>query len=222
MKNCLATGLRGSMIAVLSSMGVLVMSCASPHSEAADNGPIIVRVEEDWELVVDTPVADSAAPQVTCTFSPVSHVDGLHATLEINHQSLPYFQAGGLHLQLWQGENALNSNKSPHDAMMSQAHETVCWTQRMEIQNGVVTFEVVEGSSTTWGKFGGQGYLKTSALTGLANLNDYSHEVSAKHSGVGYAGNRVSSLALKRIRVYTESGDKFECTTPLNVHSLSK
>ena len=41
--------------------------------------PEVVRVEEDWELVVGTPDANSDAPQVTCVISPTGDVDDVHA-----------------------------------------------------------------------------------------------------------------------------------------------
>ncbi|MBI2480844.1 MAG: hypothetical protein HYV60_20120 [Planctomycetia bacterium] len=58
----------------------------------------VVRIEEDWELVVASPDSNSTAPQVSCTISPLSHVDSIHAAFELNHQSQPEFSAGGLQL----------------------------------------------------------------------------------------------------------------------------
>jgi hypothetical protein len=184
----------------------------------AQSWPTIVRVEEDWELVVGAPDPDSAAPQVTCVISPLCHVGSLHAAFELNQQSLPAFDAGGLQLQVWNGEVPVSYRGFPNNSVMEQPSETVRWTQAMEVDNGTLTFEIVNGSSTTWGNFGGQGYLKVSISTTLTSLPAYRPSVSVNNSGVGYAANRVESLVLKRIRVHTSTGEVFEDTTERIVH----
>ncbi len=219
--NQLSSGLRVARVLVGLTF---VVACASSNFSGIDaafgqsNSPTIVRVEEDWELVVKSPDANSTAPQVTCAFSPVGHVDSVHATFELNHQSLPHFQSGGLQLQVWDGDIPRNTHKFPKADAMSQPQEVVRWTQCMEVGGGSLLFEIRNGTSSTWGAFGGQGYLKATVGTGLVNLNGYSPEVSAKHSGIGYAANRVESLVLKRVRITTDKGQTLEYTTPLVVH----
>lgn len=185
---------------------------------AAAQSPAVVRVEEDWELVVVTPDARSAGPQVTCTISPRSDLAGLYATFEINHRSLPDFQPGGLQVQTWNGEQPVAQSPGPNSAVMSAVGETVRWTQVMRLAEGRVVFEIINGTSSTWGSFGGQGYLKLSAPSSLANLNAYSPEVSVRNSGVGFAGNRVQSLVLKRVRYQLSNGMVLEDGTARVVH----
>ncbi|MBN2474455.1 MAG: hypothetical protein JXB62_07590 [Pirellulales bacterium] len=195
-------------------LGLLAVSAGTAQAET----PQIVRVEEDWELVVNTPEPQSFAPQVSCVMSPRGDIDGLHAALELNVQSLLTFLAGGVQLQLWHGETPLNDRKFPSDSVMSQPGETVTWTQTMQVANGVITFEVINGSSQTWGNFGGQGYLKVFLNTDLSNLNGYDPAVSVANSGINYAANRVDSLILKKIRVYDSNGNVVEHSTPIVVH----
>ncbi|NLX97083.1 MAG: hypothetical protein GXY83_12985 [Rhodopirellula sp.] len=171
--------------------------------------PSVVRVEEDWELVVGAPDHYTDAPQVTCAISPLGTIESIHATFDLNHQSQPEFTAGGLQLQLWEGEVAIDYRGYPNPAVLRQDDETVCWTQRMELSGGQLQFEIVNGNSVTWGQFGGQGYLKSVTPTNLENFNGYRPSVSVDNSGVGYAGNRVRSLTLKAVRVYTDTGDVF-------------
>lgn len=173
----------------------------------------VVCVEEEWELVVATPDLNRTAPQVTCAFSPVSEMESLYTTFELNHQSQPEFVPGGMQLQVWRGEELLASRKFPQNHIMSTDGETVRWTQRMTLQDGVLTFEIVNGTSQTWGAFGGQGYLCTTVLTDLPNLNGYSPTLSVENSGIGYAANRVQSLVLKSIRAVTSTGDVYEDNT---------
>lgn len=180
--------------------------------------PTVVGVEEDWELVVAAPDSYTDAPQVTCVISPLGNADSVHAALDLNHQNLPAFISGGIQLQVWNGEAAVAYRNYPNPAVMVQAGETVTWTQRMSLSGGQLTFEIVNGSSLTWGQFGGQGYLKYNVPTTLSNLNGYHPSVSVEHSGVGYAGNRVQSLTLKAVRVYTSSGGVLVDSTARSVY----
>lgn len=200
---------------------LLCMLCWGVLSQVANaqSLPDVVRVEEDWELVIGTPDPDSDSPQVTSVFSPVGHVESLYAALEINHQSQPEFVAGGLQLQIWDSEFSESSRKFPNGAVMAQAGETVRWTQSMQLADGVLTFEITNGTSTSWGSFGGQGYLKASVNTALSNLNDYHPATSVHNSGIGYAANRVQSLVLRRVRLITSDGEVLEDTSSRPVYS---
>lgn len=180
---------------------------------AAQDSETIVRVEEDWELVVATPDTDSDGPQLACVISPVGDLNSVYATFELNHQSLPSYVPGGLQLQVWNGETPVNHHKYPTEAVLSNPGETVRWTQSVEVVEGGLTFEVTNGSSTTWGTFGGQGYLKATVSASLANLNGYSPAVSVENSGVSYAANRVESLTLRSVRVFTAAGEVQEDAT---------
>ena len=178
----------------------------------------IVRVEEDWELIVGEPDAVNDAPQITTAFSPQGSIEGLHAVFDVNAQGMPVYQPGGLQLQLWDGEVPLSDRRFPNGNVLSQTGEAVYWTHAMEINDGLLQFEIVNGSSSTWGSFGGQGYLKASVATKLTDLNSYCPEISVAHSGVGFSGHRVTSLILKRIRGYTDDGTEVEIESPWVIH----
>jgi hypothetical protein len=184
----------------------------------ADPAITVVRVEEDWELVVDQPDPRTTAPQVTCTFSPDGSVDALHATFELNHQTVPEFVPGGLQLQLWHNGCAVSSHKSPNASVAATNDEQIQWTQAMELRDGQLTFEIIDGTSTTWGSFGGQGHLKAMSCTELASLNSYNPAISVQHSGVGFAANRVQRMVLKEVRYHTASGAVYEDTTDVCVY----
>jgi len=203
---------------VFSVLAVLLL-LAWVDVASAQSAPAIVRVEEDWELVVGDADPASDAPQVTCVISPNGSFDSLHATFVVNEQSLPIYEAGGLQLQLWEGEVPLTDRRFPNGNILSTAGEVIRWTQALELSGGMLTFEITDGTSTTWGSFGGQGYLKSSIATSLADLNAYDPAVSVEHSGVSYAGNRVVWLALKCVRAYTATGEEVEDATVRVVHS---
>jgi len=183
-----------------------------------DDTIALVRVEEDWELVVGDPDAVNDAPQITCAFSPLGHIEGLHAVFDINAQAIPTYAPGGLQLQLWDGEVALSDRRFPNGDVLAQPGEVICWTHAMEIADGMLQFEIVNGTSTTWGNFGGQGYLKASVATEMTNLNGYKPQISVAHSGIGFSAHRVTTLVLQRIRGYTADGTEVEIESPWYIH----
>ena len=193
--------------------------CSWSRVGEAQSLPYVVRVEEDWELVVAEPDANNNAPQVSCVTSPVGNVESFHAALVLNYQGLPEFVPGGIQLQVWNNETPQLWRKFPNTALMAHPGETVRWTQVMELTECGLTFEIINGSSTTWGSFGGQGYLKKNIYTSLPSLNAYSPDTSVEHSGVSYASNRVTSLVLKRVRLHLSTGEVIEDATERVVHS---
>src|SRR4029078_11723225 len=58
----------------------------------------VVRVDEDWELVLGAPDQLVCGPQVVTSISPYPDIAGTHFTMEINHRSLPYWTPGGIQL----------------------------------------------------------------------------------------------------------------------------
>jgi hypothetical protein len=204
----IATGPRALWVLALAAVVVFV---ASPRlAWAAD----VVRVEEDWILVLGEPDPDLDAPQVSCGMSPLGDFDSAYVVFNVNHRSQPSYVPGGLQLQVWNNSVPLLSNDDPDDQVMSQTGETVTWTQQMSLTNGTFTVAIVNGNSQTWGTFGGDGRLQASLAASFANLNAYSPDVSISNSGVSFAPNRVQSLTLNCVRYYTSGGQLFQDNQP--------
>jgi hypothetical protein len=180
----------------------------------------VVRVEEQWELVIATPDPGSDAPQVTCLLSPCGEIAYTHAVFELNQRTQPSFSPGGLQLQVWFGESPLVHVEAANTAVLGQAGETIQWTQSMEVGGGVLTFAVTGGHSATWGDFGQAGELRIQRPTWRTNLNQYDPAVSVQNSAVGYASNRVKSLVLKCVRYTSATGEVWEDSTVRPVHVL--
>jgi hypothetical protein len=87
----------------------------------------------------------------------------------------------------------------------------------MNLQGSFLTFAIVSGNSTTWSTFGQQSALQATVTTSLGSLNGYNPNASVSSSGVGFASNRVSSLVLKKVRLYLSSGEVVEDATPRTV-----
>ncbi len=204
-------GLRGRRRWFVGTVSFLCGLCVMSQAFSAEP---IIRVEEEWELSVATPDGASNAPQVTCAMTPFATLDWLHMTFEINHRSDLEYVAGGLNLLIWQRENHLVTKSSPDTRALATTQEIVHWTQAMEVRDGQITFEVIRGSSTTWGNFGHLGCLKATVAVPLSDLNSYNPNVSVRHSGVTFASSCVSKLTLKSVSYYRADGTVQVDATP--------
>jgi hypothetical protein len=134
----------------------------------------------------------------------------------LNHVNAPGFEAGGLHAQYWDGDNLVQDAIANEFGALGNSGETIRWVQRMTIQDGTLTFEVLNGESSTWGTFGGA-ELSFSVPTSLSKLNNYLPGVSIGESQVSYAENRVTSLILTKLRWVKANGQEFEQNAPIPV-----
>lgn len=186
-----------AMAAALAWLGWPALAAQADH---------VVCVEEDWELVVGEPEQGLCAPQITCTMAPTTNIEEGYAAFDINHRSQPDFVAGGMQLHVWSPTHPLASASANKNGVLHCSGETVRWTQRMTLFSHLLCFSIVDGHSQTWGAFDTSHGLVAMVATTLENLDQYSPDVSAEHSGVGYAANRVQSLKLLRVRRYWSSG----------------
>ena len=177
----------------------------------------IVAIEEHWELSVGQPDAASSSPQVSMLMSPTGHLEGSYFVFTLNHHSDPEWIPGGMQVQYWDGEEIVESKVGPHEEALNQADEVITWVQRTEVADGKLVFDVTSGDSESWGSFGGTGYLRFAVDTNLANLNGYRPAVSLEQSGVSFAGNRVRSLVLKKLRWIDSNGSEYELNAPIEI-----
>jgi hypothetical protein len=166
----------------------------------------ILRVEEDWELVLGNPDANSVGPQIVTTMSPRGGIDGTFFTLELNHRSAPTWTPGGITIHRWNADWRMASYDRADRSVMTTNNETVTWTQALYFDNGQLAYKVFNGTSTTWGSFGYTGTVKLLCSYGTPNFNTYSPDISVAQSGAAFAGNRVQSLKIKQIRTTLNNG----------------
>jgi hypothetical protein len=148
--------------------------------------------------------------------SPTSSLECVHFLFTLNHSTVPEYAAGGVQVQLWDGEELLESHTAHDEVTLDHADETITWVQRASIQDGQLSFQVLNGQSESWGTFGGDS-LSVSTPTSLSCLNSYRPAVSLSESQVGYAENRVVSLILTKLVWITEDGQVHELSAPIPV-----
>jgi hypothetical protein len=197
--------------AALAAVGIL--SLVANSAQAIE----IVAVEEYWELSIGEPDAASSSPQVSMVMSPTGNLDSKFFVFTLNCHTAPEWAAGGTQVQLWDGEDLADSHEGSHTEPLSNSNEVVSWVQRTSLSSGQLVFEVVNGHSTTWGDFGSNGELRFAVDSDMTNLNGYRPAVSLEQSGVCFAGNRVKSLVLQKLRWIDSTGQAYELTAPIDV-----
>jgi hypothetical protein len=164
----------------------------------------ITRVEEDWQLVIDSPSTDEVGPQITTCMSAVSDGSDPFVAFDMNYREYPDFRPGGMQLQVW-SNNQVDGTASQHDDQLAEDGETITWTQSMSLSGSTITYQVKNGQSDTWDEFGGGSNLLVSFSSTAPDLSGYSPDTSAKKSGVTWESNRVTSMTLLRVRYYAGS-----------------
>lgn len=176
--------------------------CTSPLS--AQSTATIVRVEEDWSVQINLPDANTSSPQIATQMNP--HVDypNTYALYCLNYKEIPTFFGGGMEIQLWEGNQVLDVDAySAYE--ISTENETILWTQAMEIKDGKMSFSVTNGSSQSFGQFGGESF-KVTQSTVLVDLGNYSVQDSIDNSGIVFGANRVQSLKIVEVRYIKSDG----------------
>jgi hypothetical protein len=176
----------------------------------------VVLIEEEWELRLGEPDSDSSSPQVSMLMSATGDLESDYFVFAVNHHSAPQWSAGGLQVQYWNDGVAVETDEPDHLDTLHHYDEIVSWTQRLRLDNGELVFEVRDGNSESWGEFGGCD-LRVRVPADVTRLNAYRPAVSIEESGVSYAGNRVRSLTLQKLRWRFDDGEESELTAPIDI-----
>lgn len=175
------------------------------------------RIEEDWELVLLEPAPEQDSPQISTWMSPTESLDHEHFSADFNHAKRPDFTSGGFQTKAMNGESMISDRLSENGDNFNRNQETIRWTQRMELKEQSLRFCVVDGTSLSWGSFGGGGCTVQLNNPPVSNLNDYSATKSASWAGVSFGANRVEKFKLKTVRFYVDNDLFAEVDVNLNV-----
>jgi hypothetical protein len=214
------TFLRRSLVVFGLLLGLAaLLSATGSRSEAqllSLFGPSVVRVEEDWSLLVSQPNQDSASPQVSTQMAR-SPYSSRFCNFHLNSTDVPAFALGGFQLQVWKGSTNIAYMNSSTSPILSTDNELITWTQYLtQNSNGKLTFGISAASSQTFGDFSG---VSIDIPSGLTSLDNYSPDYSLANSGVTYGANRVSSLAITQVRKIYSDGSVASDSTPRVVYS---
>jgi hypothetical protein len=197
----------------MAALSVLCL-CASAGMAGDDgDGAGVDRVEEDWQVVIDDPDPESTGPQLTTCMSPRPGSSNPFIAFCLNYRDDPDWKPGGLQVKAYgeavggSQDRPLLASASARTEVFQTVGETITWTQRISISEGVLRYTVRDGSSTTWGAFGqGPDDLGVSYPSSIADLGSYRPDDSVSLSAAGWQANRVQSMTLLRVRYY-KGGD---------------
>ncbi len=201
------------ILALLAGLGLALGRSLAQTGYDPNN---LQRVEEDWSLLVTTPDANVASPQISTEM--IRSPDALRfCTFHLNSCDIPTYNQGGLQVQAWEGTACMAVQTSENRNTMTTANELVQWTQYLQKDSSDLKFGISAASSDTWGDFSG---VEITVPNSGAYLGSYSINYSVAKSGITYGANRVLSLVLLRVRGYDNSGNLlFEDLTPRTVYS---
>ncbi len=177
----------------------------------------IVRIEEDWEMLVNAPDSRFDSPQASTTLSPGGRNGGLSFLVNINHGATPEFSPGGLQLTTIHGGAPTISKRLLKGQQLKKDGEILKWTLVVQRAESGLYVGLLNGNSETWGKFGGA----TSFLhipyeqAGITSLEDYAAEDSTKKASIHVQSRHTSRLRLRRVRLY--QGEEPPTERELNV-----
>ena len=205
---------------VRAGISFLILSCWAVvlglTTPVLGNDTDVIQIEEHWQLNVGGPDVGRTAPQVTMIMSPTNTLDGAFFCFTLNHWSYPDFESGGYQLQLWQGEKCVDVKHGAHSNSFASDGETITWVQRLPSMREVSSFR----SSTERVSLGAISVTKDSALDDSVAIDSFEFLPTGNltgQSGIGYAGNRVSSLTLTRLRWVTKDGEQHEMVAPIDI-----
>jgi hypothetical protein len=184
------------LVVVSSVISVWFLTC--PSALAEGEAASVIKVEEDWQLVLNVPDNNVNCPQFHTVISPGPDLTGLYFQIDWNYREQPDFSSGGLELLTWSGDSLVR-HRSLRTEELSTTAETITWTQVLIANADQVLFQIKNGQSTTWGSFS---TLNIGQTPGLDDLNAYSPDVSVANSWITYGSNRVELLALVSVRYY--------------------
>ncbi len=183
------------------AVAAIVPAMTPWRAEASDS---VVRVEQDWRLVLNEPNDDVESPQLHTYQSLTTGTKPVYVQVCWNYHEYPDFVPGGVQIQLWYGDQLL-LDRSVTLEPLSAPDETITWTQVLEINGSDVSFRIVDGQSATWGAFGG-GDMQIEVTTTIPNLDGCTTQASVDESLITYGSNRVESLTITEVRRYRSGG----------------
>lgn len=194
---------------------------AQTTAEKLASAPPIVRVEEDWEVLVADPDPNVDVPQIVTVFGPTNSNFGTHVVFELNHGTLPSYAAGGMQLQVWWGSLLMGYQSQRAPTELNLANELIRFTTVTRLKDDTLKMSIINGTSQTWGNFGGTSSLAVSLSTNRDDLNPYDPDNSLQQSRVTFGANRVSHFCRNSIRFYSADGLFLQDDTVQYVHRLA-
>jgi len=195
----------------------LILICLLSQTALAQTSPTLVRVEEDWILLVDEPDSPLASPQILNVISPNQNLDGIFGLVQLNHRSDPSFYAGGQQVQAWIGPSLVGYASGTKTAVLYRTADQITYTVSMERVSTGIRFQLKNGRSRTWGRFAWTPVSVTVPTTDK-DLSAYTPEFSAANTTVVLGAHRITSFYINTTRRIYNDGSTVTDTTDRFTH----
>jgi hypothetical protein len=205
--NAATLPVRKPVAAGLSTFAILAL-CAGPASKVAgeESAAAPWKVEEEWELVVNEPEPSTNSPQVTFFTCPDAAQETCYFQLQMNYAADTGYSSGGFHVAAARDEVLLDQARSATQKMITVSGDRIVWTSVMAVIDGEYLYAVKDGHGDDWGAFGGPDYLVRMSSGGAVDLGGYTPAKSLDMVDVGFGGNRIQGIVLKRVHLSYPDG----------------
>ena len=174
------------------------------------------RIEEDWELILNTPDGANGSPQIAFEMTPDAG-SPLTGIFLINDRDTPNFIAGGVQVQLWNGDtNVATANFG--STTLSNKDEKITFTLYMDRQTGgQLKYGVLRGLCTTWGDLS-KASLNVSCPDNTNTFTNYLSANSVGNAQITLGASRVKSLKVLQVRKYYVKGSGKDTESGITVY----
>lgn len=165
----------------------------------------LVQIEEDWVALIRNPDSGNTTPQIVNVISPGGESSALTGIIELNHSSLPAFQAGGFQVQAWNGETLQAAERGSEYRSLYQPMDRLEYTVVMKRTEDGIAFGVSNGKSKSWGHFAHHTEF-VEIPVGNVTFDEYRPEDSVASTNVNVGAHRVEILYQKAVRKQYSDG----------------
>ncbi|MBL8815319.1 MAG: hypothetical protein JNL58_04770 [Planctomyces sp.] len=166
----------------------------------------LIRVEEDWMVLIEETDDDAASPQVNNVIAFASSQSGLYGMIELNHSTYPSFHAGGIQVQARNDENVIASQTYRDGIALDRDFDRLEYTVSL-FHSGEHTWVGIKNiRSKTWGDSGST-ETRAQIASYRKSLSNYTPDHSASASSVNVGAQRVATMCMPRVRYYYSNGD---------------
>lgn len=172
----------------------------------------LIKVEEDWEVLITEADEDASSPQIINIISPTQDLTGIYGMIELNHSTFPSFAEGGLQLQARRGEQLTTARDYASGQTLRHNYDRLKYTVALRKFDDIMILAVKNVASKSWGNLKNDVMLLAFPSENF-NLNDYSPDFSATASSVHVGAHRVASMYMTKSRKYYSNDDVEEDDT---------
>lgn len=191
--------------------------CHASGVTAEDGERRLIRVEEDWVALIAEPDPSTSSPQILNVISPTQSASEVFGLIQVNHRDQPTFNEGGLQVQVRRGSGLIGTAQSSRTATLSRSNDSLKYTVAMQLTETGIRFELLNGTSRTWGRFA-QSPVTVTVTEDSPTLEYYTPEFSTENTCVNLGAHRVELLYMNTTRRTFDNGDVVTDTTDRVLH----